>query len=104
MVKDYKRKRHIEENSSDSTSGIDFEGSERQKSKREIRGELKDLKPDSNEMDDLRWELEIKLAFACMDSEKTAKEKGLPFACGCPDPYAMTDDEVLNLFYGGDNE
>ncbi len=105
MVKKYYRKRLIEENSSDNaeyTKKINFEKSNRQHGKIESQEQLNEYSPESDNMMDLIWEVEMKLANQCFFKNEWRKSMGLEEECTCPLPERLTKEELLTILYNDD--
>lgn len=115
-MKSYKRKKHIINNSRDSERCNDIRkslnSSERQRGRSIAVSELDEYQfyKSEDEMQLLRWDLEIKLANDCYRKEVnsseykfalTLKRFGLPWVnphkCTCPRPEDLSDEEVLKL-------
>jgi hypothetical protein len=95
MAKNYNRKRLLEENATDNSPSlkkVNFEKSNRQKGKKEIKQEIELMS--KNNRKDLIWEAEIKLAMECEFRNTERRAKGLPEECNCPLPEKMTDEEL----------
>jgi hypothetical protein len=99
MVKKYYRKRFIEENSSDNPEGtkkINFEKSNRQEGKKEIASQAEETSS-KEDLSELIWEVEMKLASKCYSDNIKRKEQGLPEKCDCPLPELLTLEELLDI-------
>ena len=53
------------------------------------------MKKEGHDIDDLKYDIEIKMAGDCYSKEKKAVKSGKPFKCTCSDPYSWSDKEVL---------
>ena len=99
MVKKYYRKRLIEENSSDNPEyikKINFEKSNRQEGKKEADLQSEEI-PSEQDLSELIWEVEMKLASKCYQDNKKRREQGLPEKCDCPLPERLTVEELLDI-------
>lgn len=102
MAKKYNRKRFLEENSSDNSPSIkkiNFEKTNRQDGKREVKQEVENYSKNlsKDERKELIWETEMKLASECYNINKLRKEQGLPEKCDCPLPERLTNEELYEI-------
>ena len=49
-------------------------------------------------IDDLKWEIELRLAFRCAELEEAAEKEDKPFKCECLDPYKLSEEDVIELY------
>lgn len=99
MVKKYYRKRFIKENSSDNpeyVKQINFEKSNRQEGKKEAAIQSEEIAYEED-LSELIWEVEMKLAAKCYQDNKKRREQGLPEKCDCPLPEELTLEELLDI-------
>ena len=102
MTKKYHRKRYLEENSSDNAAyikKINFEKSNRQHGRKESQEQLGEYNPEKDEMMDLIWEAEMKLANQCFVKNQQRRSMGLEEECTCPLPERLTKEELLIILY-----
>jgi hypothetical protein len=87
MVAQYKRKRLIEEDSTDKPAKYISEGSQRQHGKREVDQGMKDNLDYNDRLlrDEIQWEDEMRTASECWEREKLDPEN---YRCTCK----FTDD------------
>lgn len=110
MPADYKRKRLIEENSSDKKPTYirkSLNSSERTKTARQIKKTLNDR---VDMVDKLRWDLEMKQSIECHQNELFGPHLYMQnmlvllgvgdfdlYKCKCIDLYKLKDEEILRL-------
>jgi hypothetical protein len=107
MTKKYNRKRLLEENSTDNSPSlkkVNFEKSNRQGGKKEIKQEIEEMSKSTSkqERSDLIWEVEMKLAMDCEMKNVERMKKGLPEVCNCPLPERLTDEQLYDILSGRD--